>query len=111
MLEPSNPIPSSNNSTVSSLVEMEKCCHNPGKSTNLRSTISTLFSLANASTSFGFITQGLLFDSIVRDGCGKGAENGRAQYAPLEACSTKLLISSPAWKRECQVCSSPRSFR
>src|ERR1041384_3893862 len=69
MLEPSKPIPSSNRSSVNSFMEMEKCCHKPGKSINLKSTISTLFSLANASTSFGFITQGLLFDSIVRDGC------------------------------------------
>src|SRR5262245_51157175 len=33
----------------------EKCCHNPGKSINLRSTILAPFSLAIFSTSFGVI--------------------------------------------------------
>ena len=47
--------------TIKRIDEMEKCCHNPGRSTNFKSTISVWFSLANASTSFGFIPRGLLF--------------------------------------------------
>src|SRR3990170_3560085 len=51
MLDPSKPIPSSNRSSVSSEVEMEKCCQSPGTSTNLKSMISTLFFLENSITS------------------------------------------------------------
>src|SRR5919106_4496941 len=51
MLDRSNPIPSSNKSPVNSPAGIEKCCHNPGTSTNLKSTISTLFFLTKSSTS------------------------------------------------------------
>src|ERR687892_2467685 len=51
MLEPSKPIPSSNNSAVSSPPGIEKCCHNPGTSTNLKSTISTLFFFTKSNAS------------------------------------------------------------
>src|SRR5574337_1159343 len=39
MEEPSNPIPSVNRSSVNSRLDMEKCCHRPGRSMNLKSTI------------------------------------------------------------------------
>src|SRR5262245_48967657 len=52
MLEPSKPKPSSNNSADNSVAGIEKCCHNPGKSTNFKSTISTLFFFANSRASF-----------------------------------------------------------
>src|SRR5262249_25347568 len=51
MLDPSKPIPSSKTSSPNSLAETEKCCHSPGTSQNLRSTISTLLSFANFITS------------------------------------------------------------
>src|SRR5262245_21724123 len=51
--DPSNPLPSSKRSSLSSLVGIEKCCQVPRKSRNLRSTASTLLSFANLSTSFG----------------------------------------------------------
>src|ERR1700756_343103 len=51
MLEPSNPMPSSNKSFVKSSTGIEKCCQTPGRSTNLRSTILTPESLANCRTS------------------------------------------------------------
>src|SRR5689334_7122746 len=53
MSEPSNPPPSSNKSSLSSLVGIVKCCHVPSRSRNLRSTASTLLSFANFSTSLG----------------------------------------------------------
>src|SRR6266849_7803664 len=110
MLEPSKPMPCSKRSSFSSVVEIEKCCHNPGRSTNLRSTISTFFSLASARTSFGFISHGLLFCLIrrLREG-GTATRGGWAWFAPSEAYLKTLFITSPDWKRECWVCSSPRS--
>jgi len=39
----------------------------------------------------------------------KGAESGRIERAPLEACFKCLFINSPVWKRECRACSSPRN--
>src|SRR6516164_9607022 len=51
MLDPSKPIPSSKTSSPNSLAETEKCCHSPGTSQNLRSTISILLSFANFITS------------------------------------------------------------
>ncbi len=50
--EPSNPLPSSNSSSVSSLGGMVKCCQRPSRSRNFRSAASTLLSFANLSTSF-----------------------------------------------------------
>src|ERR1043166_2008919 len=57
MLLPSNPMPFSNRSSVSSAAGMEKCCHSPGMSTNFRSTISTLFFFARSRTSLTAIFQ------------------------------------------------------
>src|SRR5215813_9073002 len=51
MLEPSKPIPSSNRSAVNSSAGIEKCCHSPGTSTNLKSTISTLFFFTKSNAS------------------------------------------------------------
>src|SRR3954469_8688606 len=51
-LEPSKPMPFSNRSSVSSTAGIEKWCHSPGMSTNLKSTISTLFFFDNSKTSF-----------------------------------------------------------
>src|SRR5215471_1120119 len=51
MLEPSKPIPSSKRSAVSSAAGTEKCCHSPGTSTNLKSTISTLFFFTKSNAS------------------------------------------------------------
>src|ERR1051326_6789314 len=50
---PSNPLPSSNSSSWSSLGGIVKCCQMPSRSRNLRSTASTLLSFENLSTSFG----------------------------------------------------------
>src|SRR5215475_6501955 len=55
MLEPSNPIPSSNSSLLRSSAGIEKCCHTPGRSVNFRSTILTPASLANCPTSSGVL--------------------------------------------------------
>src|SRR6185436_4724379 len=51
--EPSNPEPSSNSSSLSSLIGMVKCCHVPRRSQNFMSTASILLSLANLRTSLG----------------------------------------------------------
>src|SRR5438034_6201594 len=51
--DPSNPIPSLNSSSVSSLRGMEKCCQVPGRSVNLKSTTCTPASLALRITSAG----------------------------------------------------------
>src|SRR5215467_8515995 len=66
MLEPSKPIPSSNRSAVSSAAGTEKCCHNPGTSTNLKSTISTLFFLTKSKVSLAaiFFLASYLFCSL-----------------------------------------------
>src|SRR5262245_21837909 len=53
--EPSNPEPSSNSASSSSLVGIVKCCQVPSRSQNLRSTASTLLSLANLRTSLGVL--------------------------------------------------------
>src|ERR687898_1906391 len=51
--EPSKPSPSSKLSSESSPTGTEKCCINPGRSENRRSTISAPDSLARARTSLG----------------------------------------------------------
>src|SRR5215831_18788302 len=61
MLEPSKPMPSSNRSAVSSPAGIEKCCHSPGTSTNLKSTISTLFFFTKSNTSLTAISSLLCF--------------------------------------------------
>src|ERR1700686_1106107 len=55
-LEPSNAFPSTNVARSSSCSGTLKCCHVPGTSTNLKSTIFASFFLANCSTSSGVIT-------------------------------------------------------
>jgi hypothetical protein len=52
--EPSKPKPSSKEETSSSWSGTEKCCHVPGQSVNLRSTITMLFLPANSRTSVAF---------------------------------------------------------
>src|SRR5207249_2813743 len=61
MLEPSNAFPSTNVSSSSSRIGTVKCCHIPGRSTNLRSTIFAPCSLANCSASSGVISFALLW--------------------------------------------------
>src|SRR5215510_921755 len=51
--DPSNPLPSSNSDSLSSVMGMVKCCHVPRKSRNFRSTQADFFSFANLITSFG----------------------------------------------------------
>src|SRR6266700_1216672 len=53
MLDPSNGTPSANKDSFSSCAGTLKCCHDPGRSVNLKSTILTPFSLANFTTSSG----------------------------------------------------------
>ena len=53
MLDPSKPRPSSKIPSVSSSTGTEKCCHSPGKSMNLKSTIIALFSFASFYYVFG----------------------------------------------------------
>ena len=53
MLEPSKPVPSANNSSVSSLMGSDRCCKVPGRSVNFRSTIWTLLSSASCIASDG----------------------------------------------------------
>src|SRR3990167_10134083 len=62
--EPSNPNPSSNISSLSSEIGIEKCCQMPTKSRNFKSTILAFFSFANCNTSFGVMLVILL---IFRD--------------------------------------------
>src|SRR3989338_1701844 len=61
MDEPSKPNPSSNISSLSSEIGMEKCCQMPTKSRNFMSTILAFFSFANCKTSFGVILLLLLY--------------------------------------------------
>src|SRR5712692_7525398 len=56
MDDPSNPEPSVKTESVNSSIGIVKCCQVPGKSTNFRSTMTTLFFFANSSTSFDVIT-------------------------------------------------------
>src|SRR5579862_4110888 len=53
MDEPSNPLPSSKRSSLSSLVGIVKCCQIPSRSRNFRSTASTLLSRTSWRTSLG----------------------------------------------------------
>src|SRR3990167_5565950 len=53
--EPSKPSPSSNISSFNSGIGAAKCCQIPGKSRNLKFTITALFSCAILITSFGVI--------------------------------------------------------
>ena len=61
MLEPSNPSPFSNTSSVNSRAGIEKCCHRPGKSMNLRSTTSTFCVAMNETISLGVLPMLMLF--------------------------------------------------
>src|ERR1051325_10090705 len=61
MLEPSKPRPSSNTSSVSSLIGQLKCCQVPKVSTNLMSTIFAAAFLAISSTLFGVLIISVLF--------------------------------------------------
>jgi hypothetical protein len=61
--DPSKPKPSSKEDSSSSCSGTEKCCHRPGQSVNLRSTITTLFFFATSSTCFGFIAGAPPLDS------------------------------------------------
>src|SRR5947209_14224456 len=56
MLEPSNGTPSENISSFNSRTGTLKCCQDPGRSVNLRSTIFAPFSLANRRTSSGVLS-------------------------------------------------------
>src|SRR5260370_2596797 len=53
--DPSKPMPSVNSSSENSSTGMEKCCHKPGRSMNLKSTILTWRSLAWVSTCLGAV--------------------------------------------------------
>src|SRR5438309_386846 len=53
--EPSNPEPSVKTESVNSSIGIVKCCQVPGKSTNFRSTITTLCFFASSNTSFAVI--------------------------------------------------------
>ena len=53
MLDPSKPSPSSKISGTTWLTGIEKCCHVPGKSWNLRSRISMFLALIRSMISFG----------------------------------------------------------
>src|SRR5437867_11486922 len=66
MLEPSKPIPSSKRSAVSSAAGIEKCCHSPCTSTNLKSTISTLFFLTKSKASLTAMLFALSFSSVLQ---------------------------------------------
>src|SRR5208283_1125319 len=59
--EPSKPRPSSNISSFNSQTGAAKCCQIPGKSRNLKSTITALFSWAILITSFGVILPPLFY--------------------------------------------------
>src|SRR3972149_9808985 len=61
MLEPSKPSPSSNISSLSSEMGIEKCCQLPTESRNFKSTILAFFSFANCNTSFGVMFVFLLY--------------------------------------------------
>src|SRR3989304_1457591 len=63
MLEPSKPSPSSNTSSSSLSTGIVKCCHNPGKSINRKSTAFTSFSRHNAKTSLGVTGPSFLGDN------------------------------------------------
>src|SRR5680860_1164620 len=64
--DPSNPEPSLNKSNVNSEVGIEKCCQVPMRSTNLTSTISTLFFFAKSNTSFAVIQYLLANTSVYK---------------------------------------------
>ena len=58
--EPSNPEPSSNSSSLISLIGIVKCCQIPRKSLNFKSTATAFCSFMNLITSFGVIPGFLL---------------------------------------------------
>src|SRR3990172_3278328 len=55
MDEPSKPKPSSKDDSSSCPIGKEKCCHRPGQSVNLRSTMTTPLRFASSSTCLGFM--------------------------------------------------------
>src|SRR3989304_2861726 len=63
MLDPSNPIPSSNTSSENSPVVTEKCCHCPSMSQNFRSTTLMLRSLIILKT-FATPSEAFVFDAV-----------------------------------------------
>src|SRR5215475_5443841 len=55
MLDPSNPNPSANTSSVNSPIGTLKCCHVPNVSTNFTSTIFAPLFFANSNTLLGVL--------------------------------------------------------
>ena len=64
MDEPSKPMPSVKRLSENSSTGMEKCCHRPGRSMNLKSTILTCRSLACCRTSFGDVRGSAIFGEV-----------------------------------------------
>src|SRR5574337_357279 len=98
--DPSNPTPSVNRSSVNSRLDMEKCCHRPGRSINLRSTIFTPRSFASLITSFGVIGLPFLLlglnNSPLNSSCSGRIPRYRApsnrRFAPLAGPNSDDLI-------------------
>src|ERR1051326_2867259 len=91
ILDPSNPMPSSNMSSLSSESDIEKCCQTPGKSMKRRSMIFTPFSRANSTTSLGFMKRTSRFGLIpfklidfVNDSEGKNLRYGTPTFCHFE---------------------------
>src|SRR6201981_3730008 len=78
MLEPSNPMPSPNNSSFKSSTGIEKCCQTPGRSTNFRSTILIPVSLASFRTSSGVL--GMISDSLAEKMFGLDDRLGQVEF-------------------------------
>ena len=84
-LEPSNPMPSSNVSSVRASAGIEKCCQTPGKSMNRRSTVVTSRCRICAKTSLG-VTQPsplISFDS-----------DGPIPARPVPIIMTRAIVNS-----------------
>ena len=62
--EPSKPMPSLKSSSVKSSTGIEKCCHRPGRSMNLKSTNLTPRSFACASTALGEVFGCAIFGPV-----------------------------------------------
>src|SRR5215471_8079364 len=85
MEDPSKPMPSLNRSAENSSTGIEKCCHRPGRSVNLKSTILTPRSLAWARTAAGEVLGSAIFGPVtmaMRETLLSGA-NRRDEHAGL----------------------------
>src|SRR5947209_9155016 len=88
MDDPSKPEPSVKTESVNSSIGIVKCCQVPGKSTNFRSTITTLCFFASSNTSFAVIPRllkiRLLFQPL--------GTSGALKNGPCRSCAAEIIF-------------------